>query len=61
MCMLCITEFMHGVIPGEAEANRRIVKTFLRPVFISTVMFRSQSWHHPMQLLYTVSAQGLLL
>lgn len=28
MCMLCITEFMHGVIPGEAGANRRIVKTF---------------------------------
>lgn len=30
MCMLCITEFMHGVIPGEAEANRRIVKTFFK-------------------------------
>lgn len=29
MCMLCITEFMHGVIPG-AEANRRIVKTFFK-------------------------------
>lgn len=30
MCMLCITEFMHGVIPGEAEANRRIVKMFFK-------------------------------
>lgn len=44
MCVLCITEFMHGVISGGHK--RKMGRRSLRLVLISTMIFGFHGWHH---------------